>query len=141
MAFRSRTVQSSFHINVDRTSNIQMSFSVGTAVAIKNKPHGPAGRDEPRRVHTKGPTARHPITCGSIPQHNTLEHQDSTEPMHVRWASQEIFQCGLSGTDSFAPQSWIQFGLHDNRNRMMPLLVCYALPIAFFSMRTLFFRI
>ena len=27
------------------------------------------------------------IICGSIPQHNTLEHQDSTKPMHVRWAS------------------------------------------------------
>ena len=42
---------------------------------------GHAGRDEPRRMHTKGPAARHPYTCGSIPQHNTLQHQGSMEPM------------------------------------------------------------
>ena len=39
------------------------------------------GRDEPRRMHTKGPTARHPYTCGSIPQHNTLQHRGSMEPV------------------------------------------------------------
>ena len=32
-------------------------------------------------MHTKGPTARHPYTCGGIPQHSTLQHQDSAEPM------------------------------------------------------------
>ena len=32
-------------------------------------------------MHTKGPTLRAPYTCGSIPQHNTLQHQGSMEPM------------------------------------------------------------
>ena len=33
-------------------------------------------------MHTEGVTsARHPYTCGSIPQHNTLLHPGSTEPM------------------------------------------------------------
>ena len=30
---------------------------------------------------TQGPTARHPNTCGSIPQHNTLQHLGSMEPV------------------------------------------------------------
>ena len=47
----------------------------------KRRPSWSAGRDEPRRMHTKGPTARHPYTCGGIPQHSTLQHQGSTEPM------------------------------------------------------------
>ena len=40
-----------------------------------------AGRDEPRTMHTTGPATRHPYSGGSIPQHNTSQHQDSTEPM------------------------------------------------------------
>ena len=51
------------------------------ARAQKTKHRVLAGRDEPRRTHTTGPTARHPHTGGSIPQHNILQHQGSTEPM------------------------------------------------------------
>ena len=47
----------------------------------KGKPFGPAGRDARSLMHTKGPTLRAPYTCGSIPQHNTLQHQGSMEPM------------------------------------------------------------
>ena len=33
-------------------------------------------------MHTEGVTsARHPYTCGSIPQHNTLQHLGSMEPV------------------------------------------------------------
>ena len=33
-------------------------------------------------MHTEGVTsARHPYTCGSIPQHNTLQHRGSMEPV------------------------------------------------------------
>ena len=49
--------------------------------ATKGVPDRHAGRDVPSRMHTKVPTARHPYTCGSIPQHNTLQHPGSMEPM------------------------------------------------------------
>ena len=40
-------------------------------------------------VRTEGVTsARHPYTCGSIPQHNTLQHPGCTNRCLVRWASQ-----------------------------------------------------
>ena len=51
---------------------------------IKCRPVRLAGRDEgpgTRRMHTKGPYAV-PYTCGGIPQHSTLQHQGSREPMH-----------------------------------------------------------
>ena len=49
--------------------------------STKGMPDRHAGRDVPSRMHTKGPTARRPYTCGSIPQHNTLQHPGSMEPM------------------------------------------------------------
>ena len=52
------------------------------SILEKSEPRRPAGRDEPRRMRTEGVTsARHPYTCGSIPQHNTLQRQGSMEPM------------------------------------------------------------
>ncbi len=62
------------------------------SILEKSEPRRPAGRDEPRRMRTEGVTsARHPYTCGSIPQHNTLQHRGSVEPvMHDKM--------GLPGT-------------------------------------------
>lgn len=61
----------------------------------KRRSCGPAGRDEPRNCTRRGHTTRHPFICFSIPLHNTLKHQDSTEPMHVRWASHVNLRFGL----------------------------------------------
>ena len=62
--------------------------SMAIQMKPKSKPSRHAGRNSPRRMHTKGTTARHPYTCGSIPQHNTLQHQSSKNRHLVRWASQ-----------------------------------------------------
>ncbi len=55
--------------------------SMAIQMKPKSKPSRHAGRNSPRRMHTKGTTARHPYTCGSIPQHNTLQHPCSMEPV------------------------------------------------------------
>ena len=69
--------------------------------AIKNsEPRRPAGRDEPGRMRTEGVTsARHPYICGSIPQHNMLQHRGSVEPVMRD-------KMGLPGTIARAPFSF-----------------------------------
>ena len=58
--------------------------SLRTSVAPKKKSAGLAGQlgGISLGMHTEGVTsARHPYTCGSIPQHNTLQHRGSMEPV------------------------------------------------------------